>query len=114
MSERRDISSLPPEGGMPDAPGMSPERISTSKRTLLKAGWVAPVIVVLNLPRNSFAQNSSGAIPPPTSSPLQPVPALPPDTALVVAAVVALAAVVSQARSEAGGCRLSGGGFPYG
>ena len=78
MSERRDVSSLPPEGGLPDAPGMPPERISTSRRTLLKAGWVAPAIVVLNLPKNSFAQNSSGATPPPTKPPLQPLPALPP------------------------------------
>jgi hypothetical protein len=79
MSERRDISNLPPDGGVPEAPGMPHERISSSKRTLLKAGWVAPVIVVLNLPGNSFAQNSSGATPPPTKSPLQPVPSLPPE-----------------------------------
>lgn len=78
MSKDRDVSRLPSEGGMSDAPGMPPERISASKRTLLKAGWVAPVIVVLNLPSNSFATNSSGATRPPISSPRQPLPALPP------------------------------------
>jgi len=78
MSQDRDVSSLPSPGGVPDARGVPPERISTSKRTLLKAGWVAPVILVLNLPGNSFAKNSSGATPPPTKSPLQPLPALPP------------------------------------
>ena len=79
MSKDRDVSNLPPEGGVSDARGMPAERISTSKRTLLKAGWVAPVIVVLNLPRNSFATNSSGVTRPPITSPRQPVPALPPE-----------------------------------
>lgn len=77
MSKDRDISNRPPDGGVTDARGTS-ERISTSKRTLLKAGWVAPVIVVLNLPKNSFATNSSGVTRPPISSPRQPLPALPP------------------------------------
>ncbi len=34
--------------------------ISTGKRALLKAAWVAPVIIAINLPTSSFAANSSG------------------------------------------------------
>ena len=34
--------------------------VSQSKRTLLKAGWVAPVVVVLSLPAVSFDANASG------------------------------------------------------
>ena len=33
--------------------------VSQSKRTLLKAGWVAPVVVVLSLPAVSFDANAS-------------------------------------------------------
>ncbi len=65
---------------------MPTERISTSKRTLLKAGWVAPVIVVLNLPRNSFATNSSGVTRPPITAPRQTRACVAAGTALVVAA----------------------------
>ena len=33
---------------------------SVSKRTLLRSAWIAPVIVVLNLPRSGYAANMSG------------------------------------------------------
>ena len=36
------------------------QSVSQSKRTLLKAGWVAPVVVVLTLPAISFDANASG------------------------------------------------------
>lgn len=36
-----------------------PKEVSNTKRTLLKAGWVAPLIVAFNLPASSFAANSS-------------------------------------------------------
>ena len=35
--------------------------ISTTKRTLLKAGWVVPAIMVVSLPRSGFAANISGS-----------------------------------------------------
>ena len=35
--------------------------VCATKRTLLKAGWVAPLIIALELPTSSFAQNVSGA-----------------------------------------------------
>ena len=38
----------------------SPETISKSKRSLLKAAWVAPVIIAVSLPESSFAANVSG------------------------------------------------------
>lgn len=78
MSENReDSTSLPMPG---DAPEATAERISAARRTLLKAGWVAPVIVALNLPKNSYAVNISGAttLPPTTEPPLPPLPTLPP------------------------------------
>lgn len=34
--------------------------VSKSKRALLKAAWVAPVIVAVSLPESSFAANVSG------------------------------------------------------
>jgi len=40
---------------------------STSKRKLLRAGWVAPVVVVLSLPAVSFDANASGGSRPPCS-----------------------------------------------
>lgn len=40
--------------------GGTAERISSSKRTLLKAGWVAPVIAAISLPASGFVANSSG------------------------------------------------------
>ncbi len=36
------------------------ETLAVSKRALLKASWVAPVVVALSLPRSSFAANISG------------------------------------------------------
>ena len=39
--------------------------VSGSRRTLLKAGWVAPVVVVLSLPVVSFDANASGGGPNP-------------------------------------------------
>jgi len=47
--------------------------VSQSKRTLLKAGWVAPVVVVLSLPAVSFDANASGRV-----RPIQPGPIRPP------------------------------------
>jgi hypothetical protein len=35
------------------------QSVSQSKRTLLKAGWVAPVVVALSLPVASFDANAS-------------------------------------------------------
>lgn len=35
------------------------ETVSQSRRTLLKAGWVAPVIAVVSLPASGYAVNSS-------------------------------------------------------
>ena len=53
--------------------------VSQSKRTLLKAGWVAPVVVVLNLPAVSFAANASGGHRGPKEKPPKPLkPAKPP------------------------------------
>lgn len=38
----------------------NPQSISSSKRALLKAAWVVPVVVAINLPTSSFAANVSG------------------------------------------------------
>ena len=38
----------------------SSERISTKKRTLIKAGWIAPVIAAVSLPASSYVRNGSG------------------------------------------------------
>ena len=35
------------------------ETISKARRTLLKAGWVAPVVAVVSLPASGYAVNSS-------------------------------------------------------
>ena len=35
-------------------------KLSLSKRSLLKAAWVPPVIVALSLPRSGYAANMSG------------------------------------------------------
>ena len=34
------------------------ETISKARRTLLKAGWVAPVVAVVSLPASGYAVNS--------------------------------------------------------
>ena len=39
---------------------MNNENISAGKRALLKAAWVVPVVVAINLPKSSFAANVSG------------------------------------------------------
>jgi hypothetical protein len=46
---------------------------SRRRRTLLKAGWVAPVVVALSLPAVSFDANASGRV-----RPIQPGPIRPP------------------------------------
>lgn len=51
------------------------QSVSQSKRTLLKAGWVAPVVVVLSLPAVSFDANASGRGP---KGPKEPEPPKPP------------------------------------
>jgi hypothetical protein len=35
------------------------DSVSLSKRALLKAGWMAPVIVAVSLPASGYAQNTS-------------------------------------------------------
>jgi len=35
--------------------------VSVSKRCVLKAAWVAPVVVAVSLPRSGYAANISGA-----------------------------------------------------
>ena len=50
------------------------QSVSQSKRTLLKAGWVAPVVVVLTLPAISFDANASGRPPGVGGGPPFPVP----------------------------------------
>ena len=35
--------------------------VSTSKRSMLKAAWVAPVVVAISLPRSGYAANISGS-----------------------------------------------------
>ena len=63
-----------------DPPESAPS--SRSRRTLLKAGWVAPMVVVLSLPAVSFDANASGRVgriqPPPIGSPRVTPPPLPP------------------------------------
>lgn len=54
--------------------------VSQSKRTLLKAGWVAPVVVVLSLPAVSFDANASGKACVPGRGPSAGSPANPPVT----------------------------------
>ena len=52
-------SAADPAGAGGDA-GSSAEPISVTKRTLLKAGWIAPVIAVVSLPASSYVRNGSG------------------------------------------------------
>ena len=63
-----EMSRSPP----PDA------SVSQSKRTLLKAGWVAPMVVVLSLPAVSFDANASGKTCGPDRGPPVGSPANPP------------------------------------
>ena len=46
---KEEVSLL---AGKPDA--------ANAKRTLLKAAWVAPLVVAVTLPRSGFAANVSG------------------------------------------------------
>jgi hypothetical protein len=56
------------EQGMTDAREEQTESgsVSPSKRAMLKAAWVAPVILSVALPRAAMAQ---GSIPPPPAAP---------------------------------------------
>jgi len=40
--------------------GDPPKRVSTTRRTVLKAGWIAPVIAMVSLPASSYVANGSG------------------------------------------------------
>jgi hypothetical protein len=42
-----------------DVVGQDGRQVSTSRRTVLKAGWIAPVVLALNLPNSSYAANNS-------------------------------------------------------
>ena len=48
---------------------LTTEEVSQSKRRLLKAGWVAPAVMVLTLPAVSFDANASGG-----GRPIEPLP----------------------------------------
>jgi hypothetical protein len=39
----------------------SENTISQSKRTLMKAAWIPPVVMAVSLPRSGYAANMSGA-----------------------------------------------------
>ena len=43
------------------------EDVSSTKRALLKAGWVTPLILAVNLPPSSFAANVSNRRPRPVT-----------------------------------------------
>ena len=51
-SEKSSLSS--------DLTGETAEKLSTSKRTMLKFAWTAPLIMTIALPTSSFASNVSG------------------------------------------------------
>lgn len=36
-------------------------QVSVSRRALVKAGWVVPVVLAVGIPRDAFAQNGSDA-----------------------------------------------------
>ena len=55
------------DGNLPEHSSKSPDEAqceddapSSSKRSLLRAAWVAPVVIALSLPRSSYAANVSG------------------------------------------------------
>ena len=54
--------------------GNRAELPSPSKRRILRAGWVAPAVVMLSLPAVSFDANASGggSNPPPCGRPAPP------------------------------------------
>jgi len=49
-----NLPQQPPTDNQPEA------SISTGKRSLLKYGWTAPLIVAVSLPKSGFAANISG------------------------------------------------------
>src|SRR3989442_3777629 len=51
-----------------------PRRL-VSRRALVRAGWVVPVVLALHLPVNAFAQSSGDPPPPPPSGTHTDVPA---------------------------------------
>ena len=55
MSNHSEKSSL-----SSDLTGESTEKLSTSKRTMLKFAWTAPLVMAIALPTSSFASNVSG------------------------------------------------------
>lgn len=57
MNER-DKDPCTPDDGV--GKGDPTERISSSKRTLLKAGWVVPVIAAVSLPASGMVHSSCG------------------------------------------------------
>ena len=78
MNDNGDNADRPASSGSTDTSAHAAERISTGRRALLRAGWVAPVIVVVSLPKDSFAGNmSGGTLQPPRLQP-PPLPSTPP------------------------------------
>ena len=49
------------EANRNEGPDTAPERVSATKRTLLKAGWTAPVILAVGVPVSGFAANCSSS-----------------------------------------------------
>jgi len=57
MNEHDKDPCTPDDGAANSGPA---ERISSSKRTLLKAGWVVPVIAAVSLPASGMVKTSCG------------------------------------------------------
>lgn len=57
MNEHDKDPCTPDDGASSSGPA---ERISSSKRTLLKAGWVVPVIAAVSLPASGMVKTSCG------------------------------------------------------
>jgi len=57
----KDTDSLDVETSQGTAP-------STSKRTLLKSAWVAPLVIAVTLPRSGYGANISGSSAQPNES----------------------------------------------
>jgi hypothetical protein len=55
MNEHDKDPCTPDDGAAKGGPA---ERISSSKRTLLKAGWVVPVIAAVSLPASGMVHSS--------------------------------------------------------
>ena len=43
------------------AAGLSASRLAVSRRALVKAGWIVPVVLAVGIPRNALAQTGSDA-----------------------------------------------------